>query len=175
VKALRLGETLTGARWQIGRVGELLQPRPHVGKALRDTRHGLRLSLLQVIRVIERPQRTHQFTGLGLTRLRLRVVGFGLYHDREGGLNVGRERWRAPTGARGLGVIGLLGRARNVQLPLGGRDGGFPLFGPLQARAVLHDHPRAIRRVAPDGIDPRVCATVGSGRTFDHVPLPSVC
>ena len=52
--------------------------------------------------------------------------------------------------------------------------GGLPLLRPLQARAVLHDYPRAVRRVAPDGIDPRVCATVEPGRTFDHVPFPSV-
>ncbi len=78
--------------------------------------------------MIENPQFTHQFAGLGLARLGLYLVGLGLYHDREGRLNPGRERWRAPAGTWGVGVIGVLGRPFSVELRLGGRDGGARLF-----------------------------------------------
>jgi hypothetical protein len=74
-QALGFGQALAGPRRQIGRVGQLLQPCPDIGKALGDARHGLRLSVRQVIGVIEDSQFTHQVTRVRLTRLGLSNTG----------------------------------------------------------------------------------------------------
>jgi len=87
--------------------------------------------------MVEGSQFTHHVTRVGLTRLHL--VGFGLHHGGHGVFNPRREGGWTPAGTRRFRFIGPLGSPRSVPAPL---------------------RPCAANRIAPDGIAPRVCATV---------------
>ncbi len=78
-QALGLGDAFTGPRGQVGRVGEARQARPYGGETGGDLCHGLHLSRLHLIGMIEVAQFADQFTGLGLACLGLRLVDFGLH------------------------------------------------------------------------------------------------
>jgi len=95
-QALGLGDAFTGPRGQVDRVGEARQARPHGGETGGDLFHGLHLSRLHIIRMIEVAQFADQFTGLGLPCLGLRLFGFGGDQRGQGRLNLRREgRWPA--------------------------------------------------------------------------------
>jgi hypothetical protein len=114
-QTLRLGQAFTGARRQISSRGDTPEPRPDVVEALRDLFDGLCLSALQVIRVIQDTQLTHQFPGFALTRLRLGVREFGLHHLAHGGVDAGGERGRATAGTWRLLFVRLQGRRSTAQ------------------------------------------------------------
>jgi len=94
-QALCLGEAITGACRQLGGLGEALQARPHVGEARGDAFDRLCVPGVQVIRVIQDAELADQLTRLGLSRLCLRVLGFGLHPRGQGRLDAGLEGGRA--------------------------------------------------------------------------------
>jgi len=186
----RDGQALASARRPIGDVGKRLQPRPHVGKALRNVLRKLHLSLLQVIGVMEGSPFTHQFTARNWHIIRTPAPPCSVTSRC-----ATTTRWfsrRTPSGvstkAAGTMPAGSACSSpaascapRRARRPRGPTVVPAPTVrrhpcavAPAPSTSVLHDHPRAACRVAPDGIDLRVCVTVEPGRTFDHVPLPAV-
>jgi hypothetical protein len=69
-QTLRFGQTFTGARRQVSGRGDTPELRPDAVESLCDLFDRLCLSALQVIRVIQDAELSHQSPGFALTRLR---------------------------------------------------------------------------------------------------------